>query len=132
MRIRQLEVDNEALRSDLGFFERLIPGSGSSDLSIRGLQAERVSDTQWRWQALMMQAVKNAPDFKGGLEITFTGTLEGQPWSMAHSPTPQAVLVKGYLRLEGIVDVPPSAMVKNVTARVMQGGSVRSVQTFQL
>lgn len=132
MRIRQLEVDNEALRSDLGFFERLIPGSGSSDLSIRGLQAERVSDTQWRWQALMMQAVKNAPDFKGGLEITFTGTLEGQPWSMAHSPTPQAVLVKGYLRLEGIVDVPPSVMVKNVTARVMQGGSVRSVQTFQL
>ena len=132
MRIRQLEIDNEALRSDLGFFERLIPGSGSSDLSIRGLQAERVSDTQWRWQALMMQAIKNAPDFKGGLEITFTGTLEGKPWSMAHSPTPQAVLVKGYLRLEGIVDVPPPAMVKNVTARVMQGGSVRSVQTFQL
>jgi hypothetical protein len=132
MRIRQLEVDNEALRSDLGFFERLIPGSGSSDLSIRGLQAERLSDNQWRWQALMMQAAKNAPDFKGGLEITFTGTLDGKPWSMAHSPTPQSVLIKGYLRLEGIVEVPPSAMVKNVTARVMQGNSVRSVQTFQL
>lgn len=132
MRIRQLEVDNEALRSDLGFFERLIPGSGSSDLSIRGLHAERVSDTQWRWQALMMQAAKNAPDFRGGLEITFSGTLDGKPWSMAHSPTPQPVLIKGYLRLEGTVDVPPSAMVKNVTARVMQGSSVRSVQTFQL
>lgn len=132
MRIRQLEADNEALRSDLGFFERLIPGADSGALSIRGLQAERLSDTQWRWQALMMQATKNAPDFKGGLEITFTGTLDGQPWSMAHSPTPQSVLIKGYLRLEGIVDVPPSAMVKNVTARVLQGSSVRSVQTFQL
>ena len=132
MRIRQLEADNELLRTDLGFFERLIPGSDSGALSIRGLQAERLSDTQWRWQALMMQATKNAPDFKGGLEITFTGTLDGKPWSMAHSPTPQSVLIKGYLRLEGIVDVPPSAMVKNVTARVLQGNSVRSVQTFQL
>ena len=64
--------------------------------------------------------------------LTFTGTLNGKPWSMAHSPTPQSVLIKGYLRLEGIVDVPPSAMVKNVTARVLQGSSVRSVQTFQL
>ncbi len=132
MRIRQLEADNELLRTDLGFFERLIPGSGGDSLSIRGLQAERVSDTQWRWQALMMQATKNAPDFKGVLEITFTGTLDGKPWSLAQSPSPQPVLIKGYLRMEGIVDVPTQAMVKNVTARVLQGGSVRSVQTFQL
>jgi hypothetical protein len=132
MRIRQLEADNEALRSDLGFFERLIPGAESGALSIRGLQAERLSETQWRWQALMMQATKNAPDFKGGLEITFTGTLDGKPWSMAHAPAPQAVLIKGYLRMEGVVDVPAQAMVKNVTARILQGSSVRSVQTFQL
>ena len=132
MRIRQLEADNEALRSDLGFFERLIPGAESGALSIRGLQAERLSGTQWRWQALMMQATKNAPDFKGGLEITFTGTLDGKPWSMAHAPAPQAVLIKGYLRMEGVVDVPAQAMVKNVTARIFQGNSVRSVQTFQL
>lgn len=132
LRIRQLEADNESLRGDLGFFERLIPGAESGALSIRGLQAERLSDTQWRWQALMMQAAKNAPDFKGGLEITFTGTLNGKPWSLAHAPVPQAVLIKGYLRLEGTVEVPPTAMVKNVTARVLQGSSVRSVQTFQL
>ncbi|QHE77861.1 DUF6776 family protein [Hydrogenophaga sp. PBL-H3] len=132
MRIRQLEADNELLRTDLGFFERLIPGSGSDALSIRGLQAERVSATQWRWQALMMQATKNAPDFKGTLEITFTGTLDGKAWSLAQAPAPQPVLIKGYLRLEGIVDVPAQAMVKNVTAKVLQGSSVRSVQTFQL
>ena len=132
MRIRQLEADNELLRTDLGFFARLIPGSGGDVLSIRGLQAERVSDTQWRWQALMMQATKNAPDFKGTLEITFAGTLDGKPWSLAQAPAPQPVLIKGYLRLEGIVDVPAQAMVKNVTAKILQGNSVRSVQTFQL
>ena len=42
--IRQLETDNQSLRSDLGFFERLIPGTGSNALSIRGLQIERVAD----------------------------------------------------------------------------------------
>ena len=132
VRIRQLEADNELLRTDRGVVERLIPGAGGDALSIRGLQAERVSDTQWRWQALMMQATKNAPDFKGALQITFTGTLDGKPWSLAQAPAPQPVLIKGYLRLEGIVDVPAQAMVKNVTAKILQGSSVRSVQTFQL
>lgn len=132
LRIRQLEADNEALRADLGFFERLIPGADSGALSIRALQAEPVSETQWRWQALMMQATKNAPDFKGSIEITFTGTLGGKPWSKPHAPAPQSVLIKGSLRMEGIVDVPRQAMVKNVTARILQGNSVRSVQTFQL
>jgi hypothetical protein len=31
----------------------------------------------------MIQAAKNAPEFKGSLEITFNGTLDGKPWSMA-------------------------------------------------
>ena len=132
MRIRQLETDNEALRSDLGFFERLIPGSDSGDLSIRGLQAERLSDTQWRWQALMMQAAKNAPDFKGALEVTFAGTLAGKPWSATQAPAPQPVLIKGYLRLEGLVDVPSQAVVKTVTAKILQGGAVKVLHTIKL
>lgn len=130
--IRQLEIDNQLLRSDLGFFERLIPGSGTDALGIRGLQVERLSEGQLKWQALMIQASKNAPEFKGSLEITFTGTLEGKPWSMAHATVPHAVVIKSYLRQEGIVAVPPLAVVKLVTARILQGGSVKSVQTVKL
>jgi hypothetical protein len=129
MQIRQLEADNQALRNDLGFFERLIPAGGDS-LAIRGLQAERLSATQWRWQVLMIQAARNAPDFKGALEISFTGTLAGKPWSAKHAPAPQPVLVKGYLRQEGVVDLPAQAVVKTVTAKLLQGSAVRSVQTF--
>jgi len=129
MQIRQLEADNQALRNDLGFFERLIPAGGDA-LAIRGLQAERLSATQWRWQVLMIQAARNAPDFKGALEISFTGTLAGKPWSAKHAPTPQPVLVKGYLRQEGVVDLPAQAVVKTVTAKLLQGSAVRSVQTF--
>lgn len=129
MQIRQLEADNQALRNDLGFFERLIPAGGDA-LAIRGLQAERLSATQWRWQVLMIQAARNAPDFKGALEISFTGTLAGRPWSAKHAPAPQPVLVKGYLRQEGVVDLPAQAVVKTVTAKLLQGSAVRSVQTF--
>ena len=129
MQIRQLEADNQALRNDLGFFERLIPAGGDA-LAIRGLQAERLSATQWRWQVLMIQAARNAPDFKGALEISFAGTMAGKPWSAKHAPAPQPVLVKGYLRQEGVVDLPAQAVVKTVTAKLLQGSAVRSVQTF--
>ena len=130
--LRQLQTDNQALRNDLGFFERLIPGSGTDAPAIRGLQAERLSPVQLKWQALMIQAVKNAPDFRGGLEITFSGTLEGRPWSMAQASAPQPVVIKGYLRQEGVVDVPPGAVVKTVTAKLLQGSAVKSVQTTPL
>lgn len=130
--IRQLEADNQMLRNDLGFFERLIPGTGSDALSIRGLQVERLSEGQLKWQVLMIQATKNAPEFKGALDITFTGTLEGKPWSMSQATGPQAVLIKSYLRQEGIVAVPPLAVVRVVTAKILQGGVVKSVQTARL
>lgn len=132
LQIRQLETDNQQLRSDLGFFERLIPGSGNDALSIRGLQVERLSEGQLKWQVLMIQALKNAPDFRGSLELTFAGTLDGRPWTMAQSPVPQSVLIKSYLRQEGVVEVPPQAVVKTVTAKILQGGAVKSVQTLKL
>lgn len=132
IRIRQLESDNRALRSDLGFFERLIPGNGSGAMSIRGLQVERVAETQVKWQLLMIQAIKNAPEFKGTLDITFTGTLEGKPWQARQSPEPQTVALNSYLRLEGLVDVPAKAVVKTVTAKILQRGEVKSVQTVRL
>ncbi len=133
VQIRQLEADNQSLRSDLGFFERLIPAGGSGDaLAIRGLQAERLSATQWRWQVLMIQPARRAPEFRGTLEVSFTGTLAGKPWSAKHAPTPQAVLVKGYLRQEGVVELPAQAEIKSVTAKVLQGSAVRTVQTSEL
>ena len=132
LQLRQLETENQTLRNDLGFFERLMSGNGSEALDIRGLQVERVAESQIRWQALMIQAKKNAPKFTGTLEISFTGTLEGKPWSTAGAPRTRAVVFQGYLREEGVADVPPGAVVKTVTARLLQGGAVRSVQTAKL
>ena len=130
--IRQLEADNQVLRGDLGFFERLIPGSGSGALNIRGLQVDRLAQNQLKWQVLMIQATKNAPDFRGVLEVTFAGTLEGKPWSAVQASSPQPALIKGYLRQEGLVDVPEQAVVKTVTAKILQGSAVMALHTIKL
>jgi cell division septum initiation protein DivIVA len=132
LQIRLLQADNQTLRTDLGFFERLIPGSGSDALSIRGLQVDRVGESQLKWQVLMIQAEKNAPEFKGALEVTFTGTLDGKPWSALQAPQAQSVLIKGYLRQEGMVDVPSQAVVKTVTAKIFQGNAVKVLHTIKL
>jgi hypothetical protein len=132
LQMRQLQTDNAELRSDLGFFERLIPGSGSDALSIRGLQVERESAGQLRWQALMIQAKKNAAPIQGTLEVSFAGTLDGKAWSTAQKPVSRNVLINSYLRQEGLVDVPLSAVVKTMTAKIFKGGTVIAVQTVKL
>lgn len=130
--LRQLQTSNQALRNDLGFFERLIPGSGRDDLSIRGLQVQALSDTQLQWQVLMIQARKNAPEFRGTLEMSFAGTLNGQPWQGRAPDMPRQVQIQGYLRQDGLMDLPPGVVVKTVTARLRQGAAVRSEHTIPL
>lgn len=130
--IRQLEADNRLLRDDLGFFEKLLPAGGAENAAIRGLQAEALSDTQLKWQVLVIQPVKDAPVFNGKLELTFSGTLAGKPWTTGLPGGAQVLQFKQYRRIEGVLDLPPLAVVKTVTAKVVEGTAVRSVQTFKL
>ena len=76
--IRQLESDNLLLRDDLGFFEKLLPAGGADGVSIRSLQAELLSNTQLKWQVLVIQPVKGAPDFNGKLDMTGERNPGGQ------------------------------------------------------
>lgn len=130
--LRQLESDNRLLRDDLGFFEKLLPAAGSDGVSIRSVQAELLSASQLRWQVLVLQPVKNAPDFSGKLELTFNGLVAGKPWTSTLPGGTQALQFKQYRRIEGVLDLPPLAVVKTVTAKVTEGSATRSVQTFKL
>ncbi len=130
--IRQLEVDNRLLRDDLGFFEKLLPAGGAESAAIRGLQAEALSDMQVKWQVLVIQPTRDAPVFNGKLELTFNGTLAGKPWAMGLPGGAQALQFRQYRRIEGVLDLPPLAVVKTVTAKVVEGTAVRSVQTVKL
>lgn len=130
--IKTLEVENRALRDDLGFFEKLIPTHGAESVAIRGLQAEVLSGSQLKWQILVIQPVKNAPEFRGKLEVSIAGTLNGKPWMMELPGGAQALQFRQYRRIEGMVDLPPQAMVKNVSAKVVEGTATRAVQSIKL
>jgi hypothetical protein len=132
--LKQVEAENMALKNDLGFFERLMPaGAGDGGLSIRGLQAEAVTDGQLRYQLVVMQAGKGAPEFNGRYEMTMVGTLDGRPWQQAASGGPQPLQFRQYRRVEGLLDHPAQAVVKAVTVKVTDSrGSVLASHTVKM
>ncbi len=129
---KQLEVDNQRLRDDLGFFEKLIPTVGTEALAIRGLQAEVQDGRQVKWQVLVIQPLKNAPEFNGRLELSFTGLQAGRPWSANLPQGPQTIKLRQYARAEGVFDLPPQTLLKSVSVKVMDGNVVKAVQSIKL
>ncbi len=131
-RTRELEADNLALRDDLGFFEQLMPASGSEGLSVRGLQAGVAEDRKLRWRVLLIQPQKNTAEFEGTLQISFTGLLNGKPWTMAAPGRAQTVHFKQFGRFQGVVDLPSQVVVKTVSVKVLSGTVVKATQTANL
>jgi len=130
--VRALEAENRAMRDDLAFFEKLIPTGGAEGVAIRALQAEVLEGTQLRWQVLVIQPVKNAREFRGQLEMTVGGTLNGKPWMMPMPGGAMPLQFRQYRRIEGMVDLPAMAVVKNVSAKVVEGTATRAVQSIKL
>ena len=130
--VKQLQAENQSLRNDLGFFEKLIPASGVDGVSIRGLQADLQNGKDLKWQVLVIQASKNAAEFHGHLELTFSGLLNGKPWSATLPNGAQALSIKQYGRLEGVFEVPAQVQIKGVLAKVLEGSSVRATQSLKL
>jgi hypothetical protein len=79
-----------------------------------------------------MQAGKRAPEFNGRYDMTLSGTLDGKPWVFARPGGAQALQLKQYARVEGVIDYPPQAVVKTVSVRVMDlSGAVRATLTVK-
>ena len=129
---KQLEVENQKLRDDLGFFEKLIPTVGSEALAIRGLQAEVQDGGQVKWQVLVIQPLKNAPEFNGRIELSFTGLQGGKPWTATLPDGARPIKVKQYARAEGVFDLPPQTQLKGVSVKVMDGNVTKAVQSVKL
>jgi len=133
--LRQSETEKLALKSDLGFFQKLIPASGGTPegLAVRGFQAKMQAPGHLRYQLLVMQGGRQAPPFSGHYELTAIGTLDGQPWSSVPAAATQPLQVKQYARVEGMIDCPAQAVVKTVQVKVTDtGGAVRALQTLHL
>ena len=130
--LKQLESDNRTLRDDLGFFEKLIPSAGVDGLAIRSMQADLQTGGKLKWQVLVIQSGKNPPEFNGRLEVSFSGLLDGKPWTASLPSDAPAIKVKQYGRMEGTFDVPALAVVKGMSAKVMDGATVKATQSIKL
>lgn len=129
--LRALESDKQALQSELGFFQKLLP-TGSEGLQVRGLQAEMPMPGQLQYRMLAVQQAKDA-EFTGTYELVISGQLDNKSWSMTLPGGPRAITVKQVARVEGSVDHPPGAVIKGVQVRIMDGrGSVRATHTTRL
>lgn len=128
----QLAAENQRLKEDLGFFEQLIPASGSSGVAIRQLQAEVLHTGELKWQVLVIQAGKNPPDFSGQLVLSFTGLRRGRPWSADLPDGALALSLRQYGRLQGVFQTPAEVELTAVSARVLEGKLVRAVHTVKL
>lgn len=130
--VRQLEAEKQSLQADLGFFEKLLPAAGDG-LQLRGLQAEVQDGGAVRYQLLVMQNGKAPPEFAGRYDLLLTGLLNGQAWSMSMPGGPKPIRVRQYARVDGLLDLPAGAVLKQVQARVTDSqGGVRATQTLKL
>jgi hypothetical protein len=139
--IKSLETENRALKDDLGFFEKLIPTGGNEGVAIRGLQAELLNaGVQLKWQILVIQPTKNAPAFNGKLEIMLSGLqggapstgAGGKPWVQIVGGAAQPLQFTQYRRLENVIDLPSQVVVKEISAKVIEGSITRAVQVYKL
>jgi hypothetical protein len=131
--LKVAEADGLTMKSELGFFERLLPAGAGEGISIRGLQADAPSPGHLRFQLLVMQAGKKSPEFKGRYEITLSGTLDNKPWTFSAPGGPQPLIVKQYLRVEGMLDHAPQAVVKTASVRVTDlNGAAKANLTVKL
>lgn len=131
---RQLMLENQRLKDDLGFFEKLIPtvDGNAGALAIRGLQAERLASGDLKWQVLVIQGVKNPVEFEGRLELVFAGLANGKAWTGSPVGSALNVKIKQYGRVEGVYSPPAQTLVKSVTVKVLNGQTVRAQQTIPI
>ena len=127
--LRQLEEEARSLKADLGFFERLIPSSGTG-LQVRGLQAQAKAPGQLRYQMLVMHSARATTEFVGRYELLLSGSLSGRPWTMPAAGGPKDMRLRQYLRIEGLIDHPAQAVVKTLQVRVLdEAGAVKAAQS---
>lgn len=129
--VRQLQAENQTLRDDLGFFEHVFPLNPKDAVAVRGVQAERVSPTQIRYQVLLMNNQRRQPDFEGKMEIVLRGTLAGRPWTHA-MPGPRELRFRQYRRMEGVIEVPVQAVVQSVQVTVVDSQGRSATQTQRI
>ena len=79
-----------------------------------------------------MQSQKDGPEFNGRLEVSFTGTSQGKPWTGALPGGAQDLKFRQYGSTEGLFELPAQTTVKTVSVEVVEGSSVKASQSIRV
>ncbi len=132
--VRQLEAEAQELKTNLAFFERLMP-AGAEGLSVRGVRAEIEVPGRMRFQMLLMQSGRDVTEFVGRYDITLVGVVAGnRPWTGAPQEGGKGdVRLRQYARVDGNLSYPAEVTVRSVTIRLLDSRStVRATYTHRL
>ncbi|MCA0177781.1 MAG: hypothetical protein LCH73_16100 [Proteobacteria bacterium] len=132
--LRQVEAENLALKADVGAFERLLPSAAGQDgVAVARFDVEAQAPGRLRYQALVVLGGRARQVFAGRYELTLSGTLHGQPWTMGPSGNASPLELTQYRRIEGVFEYPPDAVVKTAQFRVLDAkGAVRASEQARL
>lgn len=138
LKIRDLELENSALKEDMRLFERLIPTVGEEAVvRIESFRVNHDIDSRYQYRlVLAFQPNKQNPTFSGQLQLVANYTLAGKEFELV-LPEKQStkdrfqVNLKNFLRLEGPLVLPTDAELKSVEARILQGGKLKVKQVVQ-
>jgi hypothetical protein len=140
LQFKTLEAENNQLKEDLAFFERMLPleGKASSGVAIRGISAELRSPNQLDYRLLVMQRGKGVNNFEGTLRLTVAVQQNGRvvefKFPDAKSPDINNFRLgfRHYQRLEGTLTLPAGATARTLQATVLEKGQVRAQQSLNL
>jgi uncharacterized protein DUF6776 len=138
--IKVLESDNARLKSDLAFFESLLPTpAGSRDVVIRSFRLQPDADDRTlRYRLLVQQNGRPEKDFVGAVGLKVTLQQDGRPATIQLPDNAQSVAgpaplsFRHYQRVEGTFTVPAGAIVQSVQVSIHSGGQLRAQQTFTM
>jgi hypothetical protein len=130
--VRRIEAENLELKADLGFFQRLLPAASGTGLTVRAMQATLESPGKTRYQLLVMQNGNVTADFSGHYAIVLAGTLDGRAWNLSPSGGAKPLQLRQYVRVDGVIEHPPQAVVKTIEVRVTDArGNVVATQIIK-
>ena len=136
--IKTLEAENVKLKEDLAFFESMLPtGTGTQDVAISRLEGELVAPNRLRYRLLVRQKVRQQ-GFRGNLQLSLTVLQHGAttvlqfPQADAADADKYRLEFKYYQRVEGVLSVPEGAVIKAISARVLEQGKQRAQQSANL
>lgn len=138
-RIQSLESENAGLKEDIRLFERLIPVAGEgASVRVENFRVSREASARYRYRLLVaFQPDKQYPEFKGRLEVVISYASAGKAAQFVLPGKQEAageyqLLVRHFLRREGVFELPAGAVLRGVEARIMQGDVLKFRQLAQL